>query len=154
MEAAAFWRALDRDPSPGELALGVLTSWKSVADHLGFAGVDFASGVFDLLGRQTWDEADLRSRLSTTVIGGYWREQGKAAAARDELARWTPIMIETPTMSIRLEVASTVIGRRSGESGESVYARVRHELDQLVAALPVARRYPPLPHQWRDLIEA
>src|SRR5450755_977024 len=146
-----FWNALDEHHGPGVVLLGLFVSWRTVADKFGMDAVDLASGVLDVIVRCAMSSAQMSSRLSTTVVGGYWPAPESQGAAIQWFEQWLPMYLEVRGMRIPIKIVNVSIARNAGESGRALYGRVQRELDRIMCTLPERERYPTLPVGWDEV---
>ena len=149
-----FWKHVITQPGPGLLGLGLLASWKPVADRVGLLGVDLASAVFETVCGKAFASADLSAWLSVTVLGAYWSATDAEREARECLDLLLPLRIESGPhgMSIPVEVRLAFLQRAAGEPAPDLYCRAQIELEGIVAALPPSERYPALGRSWEETV--
>jgi hypothetical protein len=150
ISSTRFWRALDEHHGPGTVLLGLLVSWRTVADQFGMDATDLVSGILDVIAGLAMPSAQVSARLSTTVIGGYWPEPQSHLSAIQWFERWIPIDLEAREMNIPINIILAPLAREAGETGRSLYGRAQTELDRIMRTLPEKERYPALSIGWDE----
>jgi hypothetical protein len=126
----------------------VLSSWRSIADHVGEEGADIAVDWFLDVCRVATSDAAAEARLSPSVFAAYWPTTPNQRQMDDVMRRWFPMEVKTPTALVPIEAAWSMFEASANQAARDLFDLVSAAMERAMADLPAEERHEPFARGW------